>query len=282
MSKFKTISIIAIGAAGVALIFGAVAFRAVSATAPNVSTLIGRTLSTQADRVTSSNSPDFDHPGPGRGMPGGYTNEDLANALGISVDELEAAYQTAHDAALDQAVEAGLITQTQADELHNKGFAFPFGGRWGDWLSQGGIDHDALLADALGISKEELQTTYTKAYEARIDQAVADGNLTQEEADLMKGQRALFSSESFTTAMKSAFEAAVKQAVDAGVITQAQADQILQNAAEMPGNGMGVPGFGGRGDFGRPGGHHGWDEGMPGGPTAPALPPTTPSSESSG
>ena len=282
MNKFKTISIIAIGAAAVALIFGAVAFRAVSATAPNVSTLIGRTLSTQAGRVTSTNLPDFDHPGPGRGMPGGYTNEDLANALGISVDELEAAYQTAHNAALDQAVEAGLITQTQADELHNKGFAFPFGGRWGDWLSQGGIDHDALLADALGISKEELQTTYTKAYEARIDQAVADGNLTQEEADLMKGQRALFSSESFTTAMKSAFEAAVKQAVDAGVITQAQADQILQNAAEMPGNGMGVPGFGGRGDFGRPGGHHGWDEGMPGGPTAPALPPTTPSSESSG
>lgn len=282
MSKFKTISIIAIGAAAVALIFGAVAFRAVSATAPDVSTLIGRTLSKQTGRVTSTNSPDFDHPGPGRGMPGGYTNEDLANALGISVDELEAAYQTTHNAALDQAVEAGLITQTQADELRNKGFAFPFGGRWGGWLSQGGIDHDALLADALGVSEEELQTAYTQAFATRIDQAVADGNLTQEEADLMKGQRALFSSESFRTAMQSAFATAVNQAVDAGVITQAQADQILQNAAKMPGNGMGFPGFSGRGDFGRSGGHQGWDQRMPGGPIAPELPPTTPSSESSG
>ena len=182
-----------------------------------------------------------------RGIGDGSTQEDLANALGITVEELTAAMQTANTAAIDQALEQGLITQAQADQLKARGEAFPFVGRWHGWMGENGIDFEALLADALSISTEQLAQAQTQAFEARIDQAVTDGNLTQEQADLMKGRRALFSSEAFQTAMQSAFESAVEAGVNSGVITQAQADLILEQAGNRF-DGMG--GFGGRGGFG--------------------------------
>ena len=96
--------------------------------------------------------------GPGRpGGPGGVSQEELAAALGVTTDELTAAYEKANQAALEKAVADGLITQAQADELQQNGQSFPFGGRWSGWLSQKGIDYEALLADALGISVDELQ-----------------------------------------------------------------------------------------------------------------------------
>ncbi|HJW89563.1 MAG TPA: hypothetical protein VJ436_02870, partial [Anaerolineales bacterium] len=184
----------------------------------------------------------------------GYDAESLAEALGISVDELKAAYQEARQSGLDQAVEAGLITQAQADAISAGNFPsgdFPFGGRWMGWLSQNGIDFEALLAKALGIGVDDLRAAQTEAIDARIDQAVADGKLTEEQAELMKGRHALFTSESFRTAMQSAFEAAVNRAVTEGIITQSQADLILENR-----DGAGFPGFGGLG--GRPGRHGGF------------------------
>lgn len=213
---------------------------------------------------------DFD-----RGPRGETSNEDLATALGITVDELDAAYQSAGSTALAQAVEAGLITQAQADELSTNGAAFPFGGRWGGWLAENGIDFNALLADALGISVDDLQSAQTETYDARIDQAVADGNLSQEQADLMKGRYALSNSQSFQSAMQTAFEDAVNQAVDEGVITQTQADLILQNSDRMmlPGFGGGPGGHGGRGGFDRHGGM--------GEPGAPVLPYSAPSGDAS-
>ena len=223
---------------------------------------------------------------PGRGGPdkdfrGGATNEELASALGITVDELTAAYEKANEAALAQAVKDGLITQAQADQLKTDGQAFPFGGRWMGWLKQLGIDYDALLANALGITTEKLQAAFTQAEDTRIDQAVSDGKLTQEQADLMKGQRALFANQSFKSAMQAAFEAAVKQAVSEGVITQPQADLIL-NAISQQGDGIRVPFMGG------PGGGHGGFGGGPGfgpkggeppangnAPSAPAIVPNS-------
>ena len=215
----------------------------------------------------------------GHGLPGGVDNEELAAALGITVDQLNTAYQNAFNAGIDQAVAKGLITQAQADELRSNGSAFPFGGRWSGWLSQNGIDYNALLADALKISVEELQAAKDKAYNARIDQAVTDGYLTQEQADLLKGEYALRNNDSFQSSMKSAFEAAVNQAVSAGVITQAQADAILSKLNTsgsriwLGGPGMEGPGFGGHG--GRGGGHHGGWEGFPGGQTPNTAPQQT-------
>ena len=90
-----------------------------------------------------------------------------------------------------------MITQAQADALKQRDNAFPFAGRWNGWLSQNGVDYDALLADALGITPEKLQEARTQAFNARIDQAVTDGKLSQEQADLMKGRRALAADETF-------------------------------------------------------------------------------------
>jgi len=227
MTLKRTIAVLSLGALAVAASIGILAYRTVQA-------------QTSTPSVPSSTIPNvLAHWGGGRGPGGGFSNEDLANALGITVDELSAAYQTAQEAAIQQAVDAGLITQAQADELLSRGTAFPFGGRWQGWLSQNGIDYEALLADALGISADELQAAYAEAFTTRIDQAVADGQLTQEQADLMKGRYALANSESFQSALQSAFEAAVNQAVAEGVITQAQADLILQNS-----HGFGMRGFG--------------------------------------
>lgn len=168
---------------------------------------------------------------PGFAMAG----EALAQALGISVEELQAAQQAAQKAALQKAVEEGLITQKQVDLFLSDEGGFPFGGRLFAWLRQNGIDLDALLAEALGISTAELNQARQKASEIAIDQALAKGKLTQEQADLIKARRALAANENFIRAMRSAFEAAVKQAVKEGVITQAQADLILQRISSQAG-----------------------------------------------
>jgi hypothetical protein len=262
MSLKKTIAVLTVSVLALAAVLGVAAYRSASA----------QTSTPQAPSAAAPPAKGFDHPGPGRGFGGGYSSEDLANALGITVEEVNAAYQQANEAALKQAVEAGLITQAQADEMLARG-GFPHAGRW---LGQSDIDYDALLADALGISVETLQVAYAQAADSRIDQAVADGYLTQEQADLMKGQRALYASESFQSAMQSAFEAAVSQAVSEGLITQAQADLILENA-----NGMGLRGFGefhGPGGPGGPGRHGEWGGGPPPDQTLPEAPATEPSS----
>lgn len=246
----------------------------------------------------------------GPGFPGGYLDEDeyLADALGVTVEELQAARQEAADAAIQAALDQGLITQEQADALTLRGF---FGGRGfrGGWFGFPGragkfsdaVDYDALLAEALGISVEELQSAREEAQSAMLTQAVEDGLLTQDQADLILARRALQSylepealfaealgitveqlqgyrddglslseilAESGMTAveareaLEAAREAAIQQAVEDGAITQDQADQILDDS--FLGGGFG--GFGHRGGFRR------------GGFWAP-VEPTTPESE---
>lgn len=189
----------------------------------------------------------------------GMTKEDLAAALGITTDELTAAVQQAKSDALAQAVTDGLITQAQADEISQRGAAFPLGGRWEGWLVKNGIDFKSFLANALGITPQELSDAILKARYTAIDRAVTDGRITSDQADLMKGRLALANDSTFTSSIQSAFEAAVNQAVSDGVITQAQADQILANQ-EARGNW----GLGGLDDFGGgrgPRGHGGPGEG---------------------
>jgi hypothetical protein len=256
MKKKILIPILILGALAAAVVFGTVVYRSVRAAVPALTGVA--------------------HPGgPGRGLAGGYSNEDLATALGISVDELNAARQEAFNAALDQAVQSGLITEAQASELRQRGSAFPFGNRWQEWLSQNGIDFDALLANALGITADRLAEARSLAYTARIDQAVADGRITQEQADLLKGKYALFNSESFRSSMQAAFEAAVNQAVADGVITQAQADRILENQGEMQFRGMLYPRL--RGERGLRGDGFGRGDRLAPSYRSPATPQTTPS-----
>lgn len=178
----------------------------------------------------------------------------LADALGITVEELQAAQQKANDAALAQAVEQGLLTQEQADAIAAHQGRFPAGilARFG---LKADIDMDALLADALGVTSDELTAARQTARDAALDQAVKDGKLTQEQADQMKANQALrdyLAQSDLQAQMRSLLEDKVNQAVQDGVITQEQADQFLQQQPGFGGNGfMGRPPFGGMHDQNR-------------------------------
>jgi hypothetical protein len=203
----------------------------------------------------------------GGGMGGGANDTYLAEALGITAAELQTAEQTAYTAAIDQALEKGLITQAQADVLkQGNGANGRFGGRelFG-FLGRGDttIDQNALLADALGITTDELAAARVKAQDLALTAAVEDGRITQEQADQMKAEQALktyMEEQGFQDQAKTLYENLVKQAVQAGVITQAQADAILSKLSDSGkfGGMRGFDGFGGPGGHGR-GGMRGFD-----------------------
>ncbi|HXF64542.1 MAG TPA: hypothetical protein VNK95_23125 [Caldilineaceae bacterium] len=117
----------------------------------------------------------------------------------------------------------------------------------------GSAERDAQLAEALGITVEELQAARDEVFAEELAAAVADGRLTQEEADQLQAQRALrrYLSERLQTAYKEA----VQQAVEDGVITQEQADALLAE----PGWGFFGRGFGGPRGHGMRGGMWGGD-----------------------
>jgi hypothetical protein len=255
MKSKKFVSMLMLGVLAAVVAFGAVAYQSASAQ-----------TGTPVEQIRTGSSQSSQ---PGKEMPGGMDNEYLATALGITVDELTAAYQKANETGLALAVEQGLITQAQVDEMKSSSKG-PIG-RGGGWLKGSTIDFDTLLADALGISVEKLQAAQLEARNAQIDQSVADGQLTQEQADLMKGRDALYANPDFQTSMKSAFEAAVQKAVSAGVITQAQADLILADSNAKD-SGMGFGGF--DGGHGGHGGHRG-PGGFASNGAAPSQAPTT-------
>lgn len=224
----------------------------------------------------------------------------LADALGITVEQLEAAHESARQAGIQQALAEGLITQEQADQMlarEGRSHRGPrslrgAGGKSG--LQSAQIDRQALLADALGITVEQLDAAHQAARAAATQQAIDEGLITQEQADMKAAHEALkaymdreaimaqalgisvadlqaareedrslrtlieelgLDRETLQANMQAAHEAAIQQAVADGVITQAQAEQILE------GKGRGV---GGRHGRGAPGGKgHRQGEGRP-------------------
>ncbi len=210
----------------------------------------------------------------------------LADALGITVEELQAAQSEAAAAGLQQAVDEGLITQAQADQIQARGMdrGFRFGPMLGDT-----IDPEALLADALGISVEDLEAAQSTARDTALAQAVEEGKITQEQADRMQAHTAL--QPYLSERMQSAFEEAVQQAVEDDAITQEQADALLAEQADGFGPGKHMSGFGGErpGMPGRRGDHGGMPGhgmpgrgGMPGGFPNSGADDSTPQSNSTG
>lgn len=212
-------------------------------------------------------TPDFDLPViPNRGPFGRHNGfgeeidnfaragEKLAEALGISVEELQAAHEAAYTVAVEQAIAEELITQEQADELlSGEGYLRR---RYGRFFSSE-IDMDTLLADALGISVEELQDARQEAYLARLDAMVEAGFLTQEQADLAAARRAVndyLDKEAVADMLREAYETAVEQALADGAITEAQATQLLENQPGLDRFGLRGGHRGGRGFPGGPGG----------------------------
>lgn len=189
----------------------------------------------------------------GHGRPGfggrGDNQEALAAALGIPVEELEAAYTAVRAAQIEQAVADGLLTQEQADQLAQGGGGFHLRGG----LMAG--DQGEALAAALGITVEELQAAQAQVRADEVAAMVEAGTITQEQADLMLARQAVqnyVDQDALQAAVQSVYETAVAEALSAGVITQAQADAVLSNLSDGLGGfgGFGGPGFGGPGHHG--------------------------------
>lgn len=232
-------------------------------------------------RTAASALGELFHGGPGgfpRHHPAGETY--LAEALGITEAELQTARTAAWGAAVDRALEQGLITGAQATRLKagEAGFHGHHGGRLG-WLtgSEDALDYDALLAEELGISMDELSAARDEAFELAVQARLDSGDLTEEGASLMRAHHALkgtidhetmlatalgistvqlqaareegkalpdlmeeqgLTTDELRANMQAAFEAAVQGAVDDGVITAEQATLLLQSPGHMGGPGM--------------------------------------------
>jgi hypothetical protein len=161
----------------------------------------------------------------GRGQSDG--DEDLAEALGITVEELQAARQKVYADRLAQAVEDGYLTQDQANTL----LAMQ--------ALKGYLDRGAIMAQVLGLSLEEFEAAHEEGTTLR--DLLAD--ITP--ADLQER-------------MQSAVEDAVQQAVEDNVITAEQAALVLerlQDGLGMPGAYGDHHGFGGHRGFGGRGFH---------------------------
>ena len=126
----------------------------------------------------------------------------VAEKLSVSEDELQTAVGEAKGEALDEAVAEGRLTEEQAERARESGFPFA-GGRMGHGRGQVkdaaaevlGItqadlteqlqDGNSLaeVAEAQGLSQEEFTTQLLAELRAYYDGEVAEGELTQEEAD---------------------------------------------------------------------------------------------------
>lgn len=143
----------------------------------------------------------------------------IAAKLGVERAALDSAIDESQREVIEQAVEDGLLTQEQAERAFSRldesmAFAMPFGrggrGRFG-MAGRGGFgpmgelhDHDEWIADLLGMTVDEveaelaagktivelaeekgvdLEAARLEAMKDRIQQAVEEGNLTQEQAD---------------------------------------------------------------------------------------------------
>ena len=139
----------------------------------------------------------------------------LADALDISVDELDAARQTARETLLAQAVADGSITQAQADEMADGNFSPRryLGDLRQEYLPKETVD--AVIADALSLTVDDL--TAARDAGQRLPEIAA-----QQGVDLSEVQAAL----------QTALADALQQAVADGRITQAQADDILSHQGD--------------------------------------------------
>ncbi|GBD24246.1 hypothetical protein HRbin29_01921 [bacterium HR29] len=140
--------------------------------------------------------------------------QSLANRLGVDVDTLKQAIKDTNLEQLDQLVQEGVISQETADAIREKiessdtvWFGVPRGfGRFGFGPGLCGTSLEELatflgtdvatlrseiqsgkslaqIAEAHGKSRDELKTFLTDQVKAKLDEAVANGRITQEEAD---------------------------------------------------------------------------------------------------
>jgi hypothetical protein len=165
----------------------------------------------------------------------------LAEALGISVEDLESAYEAVHVKIINQAVDEGLLTQEQADQILSQDAQLD--GR--QMKSPGHFDRgenfNELLAEELGIGLEDLLTAYQQVEQTMLEQAYADGKITQDEYERI--QLRLTMKPYLQEAMQTATQNAIDAALEDGAITQEQADLLMENSNRFE-PGIGGPMFG--------------------------------------
>lgn len=156
--------------------------------------------------------------------------EALAGILGISVDEYDAAVDKAEQQVIDQAVSEGRLTEEQAQELQSRldravtgaGLGKAFGKMDKGMGHISGVSLRSVAAEKLGMELEDLLTelengktiaalaeekgvdtqTIVDAYLAQVkeklDEKVAGGDITQEQADLQLEQAKTRATEKLT------------------------------------------------------------------------------------
>lgn len=95
----------------------------------------------------------------------------LADALDISVEELQSAFEDAHAAGIIAAVEDGKFSQEQADMMSTMRALKDY------------IDPQALFEGVTGMSVEQFHEARQAAFQEAIQSAVEAGVITQEQAD---------------------------------------------------------------------------------------------------
>jgi len=163
---------------------------------------------------------------------------DIAAEKGLSVKDFQNKMQEVRNKAVDLALAAGDITQTQADWMKSQ--ARPgtrMGGKRGGMMWGDGYLHDemiAAVAGVLGLDAKDLETRLN-AGERLPDIATKQGIALQD----------------WPVKMKEAMTTVIKEAVKNGKLTQAQADLILQrlenrgNRSPRFGDGSATPPGGG-------------------------------------
>jgi DNA-directed RNA polymerase specialized sigma subunit len=142
--------------------------------------------------------------------------EKLAEELGVTVEELDAARESARNKMIDEALASGRITEEQAERLRN---AEPGEFRGGAFKrAHRAIGHTIeTVAEILGLTTEEIRAGLAEGNSLN-DLAVAQGV-----ADL-------------ESQLVAALTADIQAKVDDGSITQEQADQMIESLPERVSN----------------------------------------------
>ena len=145
---------------------------------------------------------------------GQKVKEAIAEALGISVEKYEETVTAAQTQVLEEAVSAGVLTEEQADRMQQR---LASDGFHGAGMMDRGAGRTSLLmtvaAEKLGMTESDLMAelqngksvadvaeeegvdtqvisdAYLEELQAELDAGVADGSLTQEEADAKLAQK---------------------------------------------------------------------------------------------
>lgn len=123
----------------------------------------------------------------------------LAEELGISVDELEAARQRALDRALALAVEEGILSEEKADLIEARHVMRDYFDPLAVLAEQLGMTvddvkaamRDGSIREALAtLDRQALRDAMEEAWNAAIDQALADGAISESAAERLRQMHA--------------------------------------------------------------------------------------------